>query len=156
MRCAVRGLGVLDMTGIGNEAKEILLRRAIQLLVCFSLILVSGPLAPCKLEQTLMNWSAPGGLKISSRAVVNSKVLTWRAAAGQDDDDSDGDASCWCSVHMSVQDAAGPSIDVPLVVALLTPETIDLISARAEASPPVSYALEPPIFISDLSLPLLI
>ena len=130
-------------------------RRSVRLLLCLSLILASGPLAPCKLEHALMKWSALSNSKISSRVVVNPKAAAWCAAADQDDD-SDCDASCWCSIHMSAQDSAGTSVNVPVVVALLTPTTINLMFIRAEASRPASYALEPPIPISARSLPLLI
>ena len=132
-----------------------MVRRGIQLLLCLSLILVSGPLAPCKLVHALTMLSAQCSLKTPTLTVVKCTTLSWRSAADQDDD-CHCDGSCWCSVHMSAQDAGGPSIDVPVVVALLTPATIDLMSVRGESSRPASCGLDPPIPISARSLPLLI
>lgn len=132
-----------------------MVRRPVQLLLCLSLILAGGPLAPCKLAHALMKLSTETSSKTPSVAVVKVTTPSWRAAADQDDD-CGCDGSCWCSIHVSAQDAGGPSIDVPVVGALLTPATIDLRSARVEAARPVCYALEPPIPIGARSLPLLI
>ena len=133
-----------------------MIRRVFQLLLCLSLMLVSGPLAPCKLEHALAKLSAPGGLKTSSCTVVKATTLSWQGAADQDND-CDGDGSCWCSVHVSVQDAAGATTScIPDVIAVLTPATIDSVLVRTEASRPASYALEPPTGIGARFLPLLI
>lgn len=132
-----------------------MLRRAVQLLLCFSLLLVSGPLAPCKLEHALTKWSVKNIFQESSGSTVKGAALSWRGA-GDPDSDCDGDASCWCSVHMSTHDSAGASIDCPAVVALLTPATCCLMPVRAEASRPASYALEPPVSAGARTFPLLI
>ena len=124
-------------------------------MLCLSLILVSGPLAPCKLGHALTKLSGRSSLKATALTIVKATTLSWRSAADQDDD-CDCNGSCWCSVHMSAQDAGGPSVDVPVVLAFLTPATVELMSVRSVVSRPESYALEPPIPISDRSLPLLI
>jgi hypothetical protein len=132
-----------------------MLRRAVHLLLCATLILVSGPLAPCKVEHALTRLSVRSVLVACSRTVINTASPNRRRAADQNGDDG-CDGSCWCSVHMSVQDVGGTPMDAPVIVAFLVPATIDLISARAETPRPTSYALEPPPPRSARSLPLLI
>ena len=132
-----------------------MVRRAAQLLLCLSLILVSGPLAPCKLEHALTKFLTQSSSKIQTLTVVKDTTASWRNAADQDDD-CDCDGSCWCSVHMSAHDAGGASADVPVVIAHLTPATIDLILVRRDSSRFASSAPEPPIPISARTLPLLI
>lgn len=146
---------VFDTSGPSNETERFMLQRAVHLLLCATLILVSGPLAPCKVEQALSKLSVRSMLTACSRIVLNTASLSRRGAADQGDDD-DGDGTCWCSVHMSVQDAGDAPVDAPVVIAFLTPATIDLICVRAEAPRPASYALEPPTSLSARSLPLLI
>lgn len=148
-------VAAFDTNGPSNETDWFMLRRAVHLLLCATLILVSGPLAPCKVEHALTKFSVGSMLTAGGRTVLNTASLSRRGAADQGDDD-DADGSCWCSVHMSVQDAGGAALDAPVVVAFLAPPTVDLLSVRAEAPRPASYALEPPTSLGARSLPLLI
>lgn len=132
-----------------------MVRQLVQVLLCLSLILVSGPLAPCKLEHALSKLSAPCSLKMSSRAAVGATALIW-GAGPEEDDDCTCDGSCWCSIHLSAPDAGGAAADVQVVIAVLTPAQIDLKSVLAKAFRPGSDAREPPSSSSARSLPLLI
>ena len=145
-----------DNPSLGNDTWRFMIRGALQLLLCLSLVLVSGPLAPCKLEHALAKLSAPGSLKTSNCSAVKATTLSWQGAADRDND-CDGDGSCWCSIHMSVQDAAGATTSsMPDAIAFLTPATTDLMPVRMTACRAQSDALELPTGISAQFLPLLI